>query len=316
VTAADLTRHARFADRGTLRVAITGATGLIGGALVPFLTTGGHHVARVTRTPRAPGDVAWDPERGQLDPAALEGFDAVIHLAGASVAERWTDEHKRRIRESRVRGTALLAETLARLRRPPRVLLSGSAIGIYGDRGDERLDELSPLGEGFLADVGRAWEAATAPADRAGIRVAHLRTGIVLAAGGGALEKLLPPFQLGVGGPVAGGAHWMSWVARDDVLGALHHLLFADDVRGPVNVVGPAPVTNAEFARTLGHVLHRPAVAPAPAFAVRLLLGREQADEMALASQRVLPRVLAGAGFQFRHPTLEEALRAELGRFG
>ena len=314
VTAADLARHQRHADRGTLRIAITGATGMIGSALAPFLTAGGHHVARVTRSPREAGDIAWDPERGVLDPAALEGFDAVVHLAGASIADRWTDEQRRHIRDSRVRGTTLLAATLARLARPPKVLLSGSAVGIYGDRGDEILDEASAPGAGFLADVAREWEASTGEAERAGIRVAHLRTGLVLTTKGGLLAKLLTPVRLGVGGPLASGRQWMSWIALDDVVGAMHHLLFADDVRGPVNVVGPAPVTNADFAQALGRVLRRPAVAPVPAFALRLLLGGEQADELALASQRVLPRVLQRSGFEFRHATVDDALRFELGR--
>ena len=322
VTAADLARHAPHAARAPLTVAITGASGLVGAALGAFLTTGGHTVVRIGRGAPAPAapqrrDVRWDPEAGVLDPAALDGVDAVVHLAGASVADRWTPAHKRAIEDSRVRGTTLVARTLAALAREgrgPRTLVSASAIGIYGDRGDEPLDETSAPGTGFLADVARRWEGATAPAEEAGLRVVHARIGVVLSAKGGALPRLMLPFQLGAGGKVGSGRQWMSLVALDDVVGALHHLLMHDGRRGAVNVVGPAPVTNAEFARVLGHVLGRPSFAAAPAFAIRLMLGREQADEMVLASQRVLPRALLADGFAFRHPTLEDALRFELGR--
>lgn len=319
VTAADLARHAAAAAP-PMTVAVTGASGLVGSALVPFLTTGGHTVVRIGRgapdatpTPQR-RDVQWDPDAGRLDPRALEGVDAVVHLAGASVADRWTDAHKRAIEDSRVRGTTLLAETLARLERPPRVLVAASAIGYYGDRGDEILDEASAPGRGFLPEVAQRWEAASAPAERAGVRVVRARLGVVLSPRGGALPKLMLPFQLGAGGRMADGRQWMSTVALDDVVGALHFALVTDALRGVVNVVGPQPVTNAEFARTLGHVLHRPSFAPVPAFALRLALGRQQADEMLLASQRVLPRALQAAGFAFRHPTLEAALRFELGK--
>ena len=316
VTAADPHRHEQFADRGSLRIAITGATGFIGSALVAALSAAGHTVHRLVRSERRrrPGDVLWDPAGGRLDPRALEGIDAIIHLAGEPIAQRWTAAAKRRIRESRVRGTELLSTTIASLTRPPRVMVSGSAMGIYGDRGDEVLDETSPLGSGFLADVAREWEAASYPAAHAGVRVVHIRTGLVLSPRGGALPRMMLPFQVGAGGRLGDGTQWMAPVALDDVVGALHVALMEDAIRGAVNVVLPAPVRNAEFAETLGRVLRRPSFAAAPAFALRLALGRQQADEMVLASQRVVPRALLAAGFAFRHPTLEAALRFELGR--
>lgn len=319
VTAADLARHAAAAAP-PMTVAVTGASGMVGSALVSFLTTGGHSVVRIGRGAPRPSstpqlrDVQWDPDAGRLDPRALEGVDAVVHLAGANVADRWTAEHRRAIEDSRVRGTTLLAETLARLERPPRVLVSASAIGFYGDRGDEVLDESSAPGRGFLPEVAQRWEAASGAAERAGVRVVRARLGIVLTPRGGALPRFVLPFQLGAGGPIGDGRQWMSLVALDDVVGALHFALVHDALRGAVNVVAPEPVTNADFARTLGRVLHRPSLLPTPAFAVRLALGRQQADEMVLASQRVVPRALLAAGFAFRHPTLEDALRFELGR--
>jgi hypothetical protein len=239
--------------------------------------------------------------------------DAVIHLAGASIADRWSDAHKRAIRDSRVEGTSLLAHTLAGLSRKPCVLLSGSAIGVYGSRGDEVLDERSHFGADFLADVGRAWEAATAPAERAGIRVVHLRTGIVQGAAGGALAKQAPLFKLGLGGPLGSGTQWVSPIALDDHIGAMHFCLMRDDIAGPVNLVSPEAVTNATFTKVLAHVLSRPALAPAPAFALRLALGREMADATVLASQRVVPGVLQAKGFRWRHTSLEQTLRFELG---
>jgi uncharacterized protein (TIGR01777 family) len=315
VTLNDLERHAEFADRPRMRIAITGATGFIGSQLAAFLSTGGHEVLRIGRGAVRPGvvDVSWDPHRGQLDGRALEGVDAVIHLAGASIADRWSDAHKRAIRDSRVEGTSLLAHTLAGLSRKPRVLLSGSAIGVYGSRGDEVLDEGSHFGTDFLADVGRAWEAATAPAERAGIRVVHLRTGIVQGAAGGALAKQAPLFKLGLGGPLGSGTQWVSPIALDDHIGATHFCLMRDDIAGPVNLVAPDAVTNATFTKVLAHVLSRPALAPAPAFALRLALGREMADATVLASQRVVPGALQAKGFRWRHASLEQMLRFELG---
>lgn len=316
VTVGDLERHAEFAHRPRLRVAITGATGFIGTQLAAFLSTGGHEVLRIGRGPVRPGvvDVSWDPARGQLDASALEGIDAVIHLAGASIAERWTAEHQRAIRDSRVEGTSLLAHTIAGLSRKPRVLLSGSAIGVYGSRGDEVLTERSSFGSDFLADVGRAWEAATTPAENAGIRVVHLRTGIVQGAAGGALAKQAPLFKLGLGGPLGSGTQWVSPIALDDHIGAMHFCLMRDDIAGPVNLVAPEAVTNRAFTEVLARVLSRPALAPAPAFALRLALGADMADATVLASQRVIPEVLQQKGFRWRFPSLEQALRFELGQ--
>jgi uncharacterized protein (TIGR01777 family) len=294
-------------------VLVTGATGLVGAALVPALTTGGHSVLRLTRAPRAPGDVGWDPASGGLERAALDGLDAVVHLAGENVAAaRWTRAQRARVLESRARGTRLLAGALASLPRPPRVLVSASASGFYGDRGDAILDESAAAGRGFLADVARAWEAATLPAERAGIRVVLLRIGMVLTPAGGALAKLLPPFLAGVGGPLGSGRQWWPWIAMDDLVGAIHHALVSDVLRGPVHAVAPGTVTNAAFARTLGRVLRRPAFLPAPAFALRALLG-EMADGMLLASQRMVPRRLEESGYPFRTPELEAALRHVLG---
>ena len=311
VTAADLERHGRFAHRAPMTIAVTGATGFLGSALVPYLTTAGHRVLRIGRGESA--DVRWDPSAGRLDGAPLEGIDAVVHLAGESIAQRWTSERKREIRDSRVNGTRLIAETLAALAKPPRVLISTSAVGIYGDRKDEPLDEASTLGRGFLPDVAREWEGAAEPARQRGIRVVHPRLGIILSPGGGALAKLLPIFSVGAGGRIGDGTQWMSWVARDDVLGALEFALHTDTLNGPVNVTAPAPATNAEFARTLGEVLHRPAFATVPAMAVRLLYG-EMGEETVIAGQKVLPRKITDAGFTFRHPTLAGALAFELGR--
>lgn len=311
----DLARHAQFADRPRLRIAITGASGFIGAQLAAFLSTGGHDVIRIGRRAPKPGshDVQWNPERGQLDPRALEGVDAVIHLAGASIASRWTSAHRAALKRSRVAGTLLLAHTLAQLTRKPRVLLSGSAIGIYGSRGDELLDERSTLGGDYLAEVGRAWESSTAPAETAGIRVVHLRTGIVQGAAGGALGTQAPLFRYGAGGTLGPGTQWISPVALDDEIGAIHFCMMRDDVRGPVNIVAPTAVTNAAYTKALGSVLCRPTIAHAPAFALRLLLGEEMANLTVLASQRVVPRVLREAGFAWRLPMLEQMLRFELG---
>jgi len=294
-------------------VAISGATGLIGSALAARLRARNVRVRRLVRTaqPQSPDDIVWDPMRGVLSPSDLEGADAVVHLAGEPLAHRWTDARKRAIRESRVRGTELVARTIAALDHRPRVLLSGSAIGIYGDRGDEPVDEESALGSGFLAGVTREWEAASVAAADAGVRVVLLRTGIVLSPNGGALERLLLPFRLGVGGPIGSGRQWMSWISLEDHVRAMEHALATTGTHGPVNLVSPNPVTNAEFAATLGRVLSRPALVPAPAFALELVYG-EMARATILAGQRVLPKMLLRAGFHFAHPTLEQALRYEL----
>lgn len=298
-----------------MRVIVSGATGLVGRALVNSLLADGHQVTKLVRGGsqefRAPGTAAvrWDVERGELDAAALEAHDAAVHLAGEPVAEgSWTDEKKRRIRDSRVKGTRLLAETLTRLTAKPRVLVSASAIGFYGDRGDEVLDEESAAGSGFLADVSREWEAAAHPAADAGIRLAHLRIGIVLSRDGGALPQLLRPFKLGVGGRVGSGRQYMSWIALEDVVRIIRRAIEDETLSGPVNVVSPNPVTNEEFTKTLGRVINRPTVLPTPAFALRLIFG-EKADALLLSGARVVPGRLERSGFEFAYPQLEAALR-------
>jgi uncharacterized protein (TIGR01777 family) len=299
-----------------LRVAVTGATGLVGSALVPALLAAGHRVDRLTRRPPTAGttDVEWDPARGRLDPRALEGVDAVVHLAGESIAaRRWSDAVKERIRRSRVDGTRLLSETLGNLERRPRVLVSASAVGYYGDRGETPLTEDSPPGAGFLADVCREWEAAADAARSAGIRVVHPRLGLVLAKQGGALQRMALPFRLGVGGVVGRGRQYWSWIELGDLVRAIELCLGLDGLAGPVNAVAPAPVTNRQFTRALGKVLGRPTLVPLPAIAARLLLG-EMGQALLLGSARVLPRRLERAGFHFRHPGLESALRAALSR--
>ena len=298
------------------RVAVTGATGLVGSALVPALLAAGHRVDRLTRRPPTVGttDVEWDPARGRLDPRALEGVDAVVHLAGESIAaRRWSAAVQERIRRSRVDGTRLLSETLGNLERRPRVLVSASAVGYYGDRGETPLTEDSAAGAGFLADVCREWEAAADAARSAGIRVVHPRLGLVLAKQGGALPRMTLPFRLGLGGVVGSGRQYWSWIELGDLVRAIEFCLGLDALAGPINAVAPAPVTNREFTRKLGKVLGRPTLVPLPALAVRLLLG-EMGRALLLGSARVLPRRLERAGFHFRHPRLESALRAALSR--
>jgi uncharacterized protein (TIGR01777 family) len=312
----DLAALGRFAGSPRLTIAVTGATGLLGSALVPLLTTGGHRVLRVTRSPRRAGDIGWDPSSGRLDPNALPGIDAAVHLAGENIAVRWTGERKRRMRESRIAGTRLLAETLARLPNPPRVLVSASGVGIYGDRGDAVLTEGSAVPDppaDFLVELAREWEAAAEPARAAGIRVVLLRCGIVLTPAGGALGRMLPAFRLGVGGPLGSGRQWTSWIAMDDAIGAVHHALMTDGLAGPLNLTSPEPVTGRVLADTLGRVLHRPALAAAPAPVLRLIFG-EMADTALLASQRAVPERLVASGYVFRLPALEPALRHLLGR--
>ncbi|HEV2380891.1 MAG TPA: TIGR01777 family oxidoreductase [Terriglobia bacterium] len=299
-----------------MKVLVTGSSGFLGSALTRSLTTGGHSVTRLVRpgTKPGPSQIVWDPSAGRLDPNSIEGFDAVLSLAGENIAGgRWTPERKRLLRDSRVKSTLLLAETLARLSRQPRVLVAASATGYYGDRGDEMLTEASAPGSGFLAEVCRAWEDSTRPAAAAGIRVVNVRFGIVLSAAGGALAKMLPPFKAGVGGPVGSGRQYMSWIALDDVVRVIEHAFVTDSLAGPVNVVAPEPLTNREFARTLGRVLGRPALLPLPAFAVRLLFG-EMGDALLIASARVRPSRLEAANYRFLYPELEGALRRLLGR--
>jgi uncharacterized protein (TIGR01777 family) len=296
-------------------IAITGSTGLIGKALVRRLEAGGHRAVPVVRSAGGDGDaIRWDPAAGTIDAAAFEGIDAVVHLAGEPIgARRWNADVKRAIRDSRVDGTSLLSATLAGLAAPPAVLLSGSAIGIYGDRGDERLTETSPPGEGFLAGVTAEWEAATAPAEQAGIRVVHLRTGIVLSPEGGALAKQLPLFKFGLGGKLGSGRQYWSWISLDDEVAMIEWLLDAE-VAGPVNLTAPEPVTNAAFTDALGKALGRPTFLPVPSFGPKLVLGGELADELLFTSARVIPEVAANAGYQFTHQTIDAAFAGLLPR--
>lgn len=299
------------------RILISGSHGLVGSALVKSLTTNGHEVIRLVRHGRTVGaaEVEWQPDKGFIDKEQLEGIDAVVHLAGENIGEgRWTKAKKRAILDSRVQGTTLLSETLATLRTPPAVLLSASAIGYYGDRGDELLTETSPPGNDFLAHVCQEWEMATRPAAEKGIRTVLTRFGIILAEHGGALAKMLTPFSMGIGGPIGSGKQWVSWIALDDVVGAIQFMIGDRFVNGPVNFVAPHPVTNAEFTKTLGRVLSRPAFVPVPAFGVRLAFGGEMADALLLASQRVVPEVLQARGFAFSWPRLELALKHILHR--
>jgi len=298
-----------------MRILLTGSSGLIGHALLTFLTADGHHVVRLTRskTPAPGRHITWDPESGAIDKDDLEDFDAVVHLAGESVAGRWTTEKKTRILNSRVKGTQLLCESLAHLRDRPLVLVSASAIGYYGNRGNQVLDEQSSSGSLFLSEVAKAWEAATQPAVRHGIRVVNLRIGFVLSKAGGGLAAMLRPFKLGIAGRVGSGRQYVSWIAIDDVVGAISHTILADSLRGPVNAVSPHPVTNREFTKTLGRVLWRPTIFPLPVFAAHLVLGK-MADEVLLASTRVNPARLLASGYEFRFPELKGALRHVLGK--
>jgi len=296
-----------------MRIAVTGSSGFIGTALLGVLESAGHEVLRLVRKspPAGARSVHWDPAAGTIDAAALEGLDAVVHLAGESIAGgRWTAARKRRIRDSRVEGTRLLARTLAGLGKPPRALVCASAVGFYGDRGDEVLTEESPPGTGFFSEVCGAWEAAADPARERGIRVAHLRTSLVLDPQGGALARLLPVFRWGLGAPLGSGLQWWSWVSRADLVGMFRFAL-ENDIAGPINAATPQPVRCSEFTRTIGRVLGRPTWPPVPRAVLRFLAG-EMADEALLTSARIDPRRLVGAGFQFRHPSLEPALRQML----
>jgi uncharacterized protein (TIGR01777 family) len=295
-----------------MRVAVTGSHGLIGSAVVASLRARGDQVVRLVRGEASGADeITWQPHDGRIDAARLEGIDAAVHLAGATLASRWTPEQKEAIRSSRLLGTGLVARTLAGLAAPPRVFVSGSAVGYYGNRGDEVLTESSGAGTGFLADVCRGWEAAADPARRAGIRVTHPRFGVVLGGGGGILAKIVPIFKLGAGGPLGHGRQYLPWVAIDDAVGAILLALDRDGLDGPVNVVAPHAVTNREFTSALGHVIGRPALIPVPAPALRAMFG-EMADEALLASQRVEPARLAAAEYGFRFGELEPALRRAL----
>ncbi len=314
-TRQDLDRHAKYSDREKMRIAVSGASGLIGSQLAAFLRTGGHQVDPLVRKSPSEGsnEIRWNPSDGTVDTSRLEGVDGVVHLAGENIAGgRWTEERKRAVLDSRVRGTEAIAKAVARLDRKPKVLVVASAVGFYGARGEEILTEDSEPGQGFLTEVCQAWEDAARPAEDAGIRVVKLRIGIVLAAAGGALATMLPAFKLGVGGVVGSGRQYMSWIALDDVIGLAHHVLMNDEVRGPVNATAPHPVTNRELTKTLGRVLGRPTVLPVPSFAIKAMFG-EMGDSLLLQGSRVLPKRAEESSFSFLYPDLEAALRAELG---
>ncbi len=314
VTAADLQLHKKYSAHCPKSIAVTGSSGLVGSALVPFLKTGGYSVTRIVRGAPADGDLHWDPHAEAIDKQRLEGHEAVVHLAGENIAaRRWNTIQKERIRNSRVQPTRFLCATLANLQRPPRVLISASAVGFYGSRGDVELNEQSPHGSGFLSEVCRKWEAATDIAAKAGIRVVRLRFGVILSPKAGALAKMLTPFRLGIGGRIGSGRQWMSWIALDDVLGCMYHALATDSVVGPVNAVAPSSVTNAQFTKTLGKVLRRPTLLPMPSPLARLALG-EMADELLLGSTRAVPELLRATGFTFHYGDLEPALRHMLGK--
>lgn len=295
-----------------MHIAVTGSHGLVGTAMIPAMTKREYQVTRLVRGQAGVGSVVWDPTAESFDSSVLQGVDAVVHLAGENVASsRWTSQVKERIRRSRVQGTRILAEGLAAMPTPPRIFISASAIGYYGDCGDELLDEDSPAGNGFLADTALQWEAATQPASDAGIRVVRMRIGVILSPRGGALAKMLLPFKLGAGGRVGNGRQWWSWIALDDVVGAILHLLSNDAISGPVNVVSPNPVSNSVFTKILGRELKRPTIFPMPAVVARIVLG-EMANELLLASTRVQPERLLETGYQFQQPELSAALQCLL----
>jgi uncharacterized protein len=302
-----------------MKILVTGSTGLIGSALLSFMSGRGHQVVGLVRPTSSPGSmlaeaILWDPEAGILDASRLEGMDAVVHLSGENIgARRWTESRKIRLVDSRVKGSQLLTMALCRLQCPPRTLVAASAVGYYGNRGEEWLTENASSGQGFLADLSVRWERATSAAAEKGIRVAHLRMGMILSANGGALGRMLPPFRLGLGGPIGSGQQYVSWIALDDVLGVILHLLDNEELAGPVNVTSPNPVTNLELTRTLGRVLSRPTVARLPAVAARLAFG-QMADELLLSGARVWPEKLLDSGYQFLYPELEGALRHALGK--
>jgi len=294
-----------------VNILMTGASGMIGSALIPFLSSRKHNLGLLVRRPphTSAGEIFWNPHMDTIDALSLEGFDAVIHLAGENIAAGcWTHERKQRILDSRVEGTELLVRTLAALKKPPKLLISASAIGYYGDRGAEVLREDSRPGAGFLAEVCRKWEQAFGPASHVGFRLVVLRLGMVLSRTGGALSRMLPPFRLGLGGRIGSGRQYISWIALEDLMEIIHFALADTSLHGAYNAVAPNPVTNLEFTRTLGRVLHRPTLFPIPAALIRLAFG-EMGEQVLLASTRVLPSRLLAAGFSFRHPDLENALR-------
>ena len=297
-----------------MNILVSGSTGLVGKALAAHLVSQGHVVTGLVRGAAADSEIHWDPEAGTIDTSSLGELDGVVHLAGENIAAgRWNEDKKARIRDSRVEGTGLLARTLSEMENPPEVMVSASAIGFYGDRGDQVLEENAAQGSGFLADTCHAWERAASPASEKGIRVVHPRIGVVLAQDGGALRKMLLPFKLGVGGVIGSGDQFMSWVTLDDLLGILTHCLTDRALSGPVNAVSPNPCTNREFTKTLGRVLVRPTLFPMPAFAARLAFG-EMADALLLSGSRVVPDRLTASGYTFQHPELEGGLRYILGK--
>ena len=292
-----------------MKILLSGSHGLVGTALIKALETENHEISRLVRhAPGSRSEIEWSPERYSIALARIEGFDTVVHLAGESIAEgRWTDEKKKRIRESRVKGTKLLGDALANLSNPPPAFVSASAIGYYGHRGDELLNEGSAPGNDFLSEVCVEWEQGTALATEKGIRVVNTRFGIILDANGGALAKMLPPFRMGIGGRIGSGKQWMSWITLDDVVGGIKFALTNETLRGPVNFVAPNPVRNSEFTKALGQAISRPTIFPIPAFGVRLVFG-EMADALLLSSQRVKPEKLEATGYQFQYSDLQPAL--------
>jgi uncharacterized protein len=300
-----------------MKILVSGSTGMVGSSLIPLLTTQGHSATCLVRpqskpSPEATPKIEWEPKTGTLDPTSLEGFDGIVHLAGDSIASKWTDEKKMELRNSRILGTRLLSETIAKLKNKPKVLVAASAIGYYGDRGDETLDETSRKGTGFLSDLCEDWETSAKPAIEAGIRVVNLRIGVVLSTKGGALKQMLLPFQLGAGGQIGNGKQYFSWIAIDDLCGAIIHCLNHEELKGPVNGTAPNPVTNEEFTKALGAALFRPTLIPIPPFGLRLMFG-EMADELLIAGQRVIPSKLQNSGYNFRQTEIEPALRQVLG---
>ncbi|MEQ8768021.1 MAG: TIGR01777 family oxidoreductase [Planctomycetota bacterium] len=299
-----------------MKILVTGTHGLVGSELTHKLLGQGHTVTRLVRgdANARQREASWSPSEGKIDAEAFEGLDAVVHLAGEGIADgRWNDEKKKRILESRTQGTKLIAETAAKAKKKPKVLVCASAIGYYGSRGDEVLTEASSPGQGFLADVCKAWEAACEPARKAGIRVVNLRIGVVLSQDGGALKKMLLPFKMGAGGKLGSGHQYMSWITREDLIGAIVHVIEHSDLQGPVNAVAPKPVTNAEFTKALGKVLKRPTVLPMPSFAAKVAFG-EMADELLLSSARVKPEKLEGSGYEYHSASIEEGLRSVLNK--